>query len=224
MAESSAAVFSISHRGKRLGLAEYGISPEGISPLQAIAKGVPDEVLVILDDASKASLYAFDGPAGVLLGPSQALETLQHRGCLQVDLAWVQNHWSLILWKMASLSRHCPNESSWRWTWDELISQLLYRYEREVHLAHRSCIKRIQEHDSSPQSPMTLFVTRILTYQEEECDEFGQKLPMEVMLELSDGWYRIRASLDNTLASAVRRGRLRVGQKLAIAGAKVSLN
>ncbi len=39
------------------------------------------------------------------------------------------------------------------------------------------------------------------------------------ILELSDGWYRIQAQIDATLASACQRGRLQVGQKLAIMGA-----
>lgn len=44
-----------------------------------------------------------------------------------------------------------------------------------------------------------------------------------VGLELTDGWYRIRANIDKTLKSACERGKLIVGSKLAITGARVSL-
>lgn len=41
-------------------------------------------------------------------------------------------------------------------------------------------------------------------------------------LELSDGWYRIRTTIDETLARALNKGRIKVGVKLAITGARVS--
>ncbi|KAN0059845.1 hypothetical protein ACQY0O_008419 [Thecaphora frezii] len=220
-AATSSAVFDLTVRRPRQTLASSGIIPEGVSPLQAIARGVPDEVLVILSDASKAAFYAFDGDDGHMLGPQQALETLLARGCPYADLKWVKNHWSLILWKLASLTRHRPDEAVWRWSWDEVIRQLLYRYEREVNQAQRSCIKRIQEHDSPAHLPMVLFVARILEFQEQTYDEPGSAPRREVTLELSDGWYRIRADLDAPLSDAASRGRIRVGQKLAIAGAKL---
>jgi breast cancer 2 susceptibility protein len=39
------------------------------------------------------------------------------------------------------------------------------------------------------------------------------------ILELSDGWYKIKAHLDPVLARVLKRGALRVGFKLAISGA-----
>lgn len=44
-----------------------------------------------------------------------------------------------------------------------------------------------------------------------------------VGLELTDGWYRIRANVDGTLKSACERGKIVVGSKLAISGARVRL-
>jgi breast cancer 2 susceptibility protein len=40
-------------------------------------------------------------------------------------------------------------------------------------------------------------------------------------VELTDGWYSIRAYLDPELTRHLARGRLFVGQKLRICGAKV---
>ena len=62
---------------------------------------------------------------------------------------------------------------------------------------------------------MILCVHRILTYNDVEED--GAAL----VLELTDGWYLIRAEIDAPMRRAVRRGALRVGQKVGIIGAKV---
>jgi breast cancer 2 susceptibility protein len=43
----------------------------------------------------------------------------------------------------------------------------------------------------------------------------------EVDIELTDGWYRIRTASDKTLARAVKKGKLAVGRKIAVAGARV---
>ena len=38
---------------------------------------------------------------------------------------------------------------------------------------------------------------------------------------LTDGWYKIRAKTDQLLARAARKGKIRVGRKLGIIGARV---
>jgi breast cancer 2 susceptibility protein len=40
-------------------------------------------------------------------------------------------------------------------------------------------------------------------------------------LEVTDGWYKLRAKVDRVLARAVRRGVLRVGRKIEVVGARV---
>jgi breast cancer 2 susceptibility protein len=42
-------------------------------------------------------------------------------------------------------------------------------------------------------------------------------------LEVTDGWYRMRAQVDGPLARAVRRGAVRIGRKIGVVGAKVSV-
>lgn len=99
-----------------------------------------------------------------------------------------------------------------------------YRYEREVNNAQRSCIKRIQEQDSPSTLPMILTVSQVRwedpTYSE-NLKPGEEALWVIVGLELTDGWYRIRANIDATLKSAIERGKLSVGTKLAISGARV---
>ena len=84
--------------------------------------------------------------------------------------------------------------------------------------AQRSCVKRIQEQDSSAGHPMVLCVTQIRWGNASGLSDD----PLVIIgLELTDGWYRIRANVDATLHSACERGKIVVGSKLAISGAKV---
>ena len=71
-----------------------------------------------------------DSP-GITLGSSEAFEELRKRGCSLVTKPWVDNHWCLILWKLAGMiyldpeAELDPNRT--RWCWSEVIRQLLYR-------------------------------------------------------------------------------------------------
>lgn len=42
-------------------------------------------------------------PENLILGPEQALEELQSRGCRLATQSWVDNAWGLVLWKLAAL-------------------------------------------------------------------------------------------------------------------------
>ena len=58
---------------------------------------------------------------------------------------------------------------------------------------------------------MVLCVSAIL--ESEDC---------QPILEVTDGWYRVRAEIDSALARAVKRGIIREGRKLVIAGARLN--
>lgn len=66
-----------------------------------------------------------------LLGSTAALEELHNAGCTLATKAWVDNHWSLILWKLAGMVALDPESESdpktKRWCWTEVKRQLLYR-------------------------------------------------------------------------------------------------
>lgn len=66
---------------------------------------------------------------------------------------------------------------------------------------------------------MVLFVYKMSTVS--VVDEATNVRRDATILELSDGWYRIRAGADAPLQRAIDRGKLFVGCKLAIAGARV---
>lgn len=81
-------------------------------------------------------------------------------------------------------------------------------------MVQRSAIKRVQEHDSSAASSMVLCVSRIRHGSAEDGHGIAS-------IELTDGWYWINATIDPALARACRKGKLQVGRKIAIVGAKV---
>lgn len=91
----------------------------------------------------------------------------------------------------------------------------MFRYEREFNHGHRSCLKRIHEQDVSPSSPMVLCVSSV----DLPIDDKGKTR----VIELTDGWYRIRAECDSVLREALGRGKLGVGVKIGITGARVRL-
>lgn len=69
----------------------------------------------------------FNGPNDEPLGTQQALAELHSAGGVHVTSAWIENHWSLILWKLSALVRHKPEDSDLRWNWQEVLRQLKYR-------------------------------------------------------------------------------------------------
>jgi len=51
--------------------------------------------------------------------------------------------------------------------------------------------------------------------------EDGLPIEPHPELEVTDGWYRLRAQVDLPMARAVRKGTIRIGRKIGVAGAKV---
>lgn len=172
-----------------------------------------------------ALYYCFFSAAGEQQGSGAALKHLVSLGCTLATKAWVDNHWGLILWKLAGMvcldpEREAEPEKK-RWCWEEIIRQLLYRYERELNAGSRPPLRLITTQDAPVTSPMVLVISKI-TWSEEARDESGVPVPPHPELEVSDGWYRLRAKADESLARAARRGALTVGRKVFVSGARVS--
>ena len=64
-------------------------------------------------------------------GPTVAFQELHDLGCTLITQAWIDNNWSLILWKLAGMVALDPDSESEsetkRWCWPEVKRQLLYR-------------------------------------------------------------------------------------------------
>lgn len=66
-----------------------------------------------------------------LHGPVDALRELKAAGCHLATQEWVDNHWSLILWKLAGMAaldlESEVDVDRRRWCWAETMRQLQYR-------------------------------------------------------------------------------------------------
>ncbi|KAI0673760.1 hypothetical protein C8Q78DRAFT_1186090 [Trametes maxima] len=176
---------------------------------------------------SGVSTIGVDDPAeSRQLGPEDAYAQLKELGCRLATQAWVTNHYGLILWKLASMVCLEPEREqdpkTKRWCWPEVIRQLLYRYERELNGGSRPALRLISTEDAPAACPMVLCVSNIVVHGSSEEDETSMTYDPHPELEITDGWYRLRANMDWPLARAVRRGLIYVGTKLAISGAKLS--
>ena len=197
----------------------------------------PDELWSL--NPINAIYYQFIAENGSTLSNVDALHTVKRDGCHYASARWVDNHWSLILWKLAGEVLAKPELFESKWSWREIVVQLKYRfvfrafaacfndttsrYEREFGAAQRPVLRRIQEHDSSPGLPMVLCVSAIHRPSQisQTEDDNGNPVAALEYFELTDGWYRINAQIDDCLARAIGKGKIAVGRKLAVAGAKV---
>ena len=100
-------------------------------------------------------------------------------------------------------------------------SHSAYSYERELNRGQRPPFRKIVAQDVSASAPMVLCVSNI-SWTEQGTDENGTPLPSIPELEVTDGWYRLRAEIDEPLMRATRKGKIRVGTKIAVMGCRVS--
>ncbi|RUS19357.1 hypothetical protein BC937DRAFT_87614 [Endogone sp. FLAS-F59071] len=138
---------------------------------------------------------------------------------------WVNNHYRWIVWKLACMVRNYPEHFREWWCASKVIEQL--RYEREINHAHRSAIKRIVEQDDTASKHMVLCVADILDGHKADIKgEISNGIESDSktrsVLELTDGWYRIFATVDKVLQRAVVKGKIKIGSKLSICGAQLS--
>jgi breast cancer 2 susceptibility protein len=98
---------------------------------------------------------------------------------------------------------------------------LTARYERELNGGSRPPLRKIVNQDAPAAFPMVLCVSNILWPPPDDNEDGVPTIP-HPELELTDGWYRIRAQVDLPMARAVKRGVIKVGRKIGIAGARVS--
>lgn len=93
-------------------------------------KQITPETALYYSFHTTASVPTLSQPT-TILGSAEALRELLDRGCVLATKPWVDNHWCLILWKLAGMVTLDPqketNLNEKRWCWAEVIHQLLYR-------------------------------------------------------------------------------------------------
>ncbi|WVQ77705.1 hypothetical protein IAR50_007395 [Cryptococcus sp. DSM 104548] len=203
-------VFDLTRPQNRLSLKQAFLHPQYYSQNELTTMDIPLEIITLRPDNAASYQFAQDQST---FGPQEALEAIKECGCSLATFRWVQNHWTLILWKLAGTVQAKPELYEEKWNAEEVTNQLRYRYEREFGAAQRPLIRRIQEHDSSPSLPLVLAVSAVHRFHEGETQT--------VHIDLTDGWYHIQARIDDCLKRAVEKGKICVGRKLAVTGAKL---
>ncbi|NXP35160.1 BRCA2 protein, partial [Leiothrix lutea] len=140
--------------------------------------------------------------------------------------AWVYNHYRWIVWKLAAMEVSFPQEFANRCLTPEMVLlQLKYRYDLEVDKSKRSAIKKIMERDDAAGKTLVLCISKIISLNTVVSPSSSNKnvesKKAAALIEVTDGWYGIRALLDPPLKAFLDRRRLTVGQKIIVHGAEL---
>ncbi|XP_030304076.1 breast cancer type 2 susceptibility protein [Calypte anna] len=139
---------------------------------------------------------------------------------------WAYNHYRWIVWKLAAMEVSFPHEFANRClTPETVLLQLKYRYDLEVDRSKRSAIKKITERDDAAGKTLVLCVSKIISLNTVVSPSSSNKnvesKKAAAIIEVTDGWYGIRALLDPPLKALLCRRRLTVGQKIIVHGAEL---
>ncbi|NXF82830.1 BRCA2 protein, partial [Sclerurus mexicanus] len=140
--------------------------------------------------------------------------------------AWVYNHYRWIVWKLAAMEVSFPDEFANRClTPETVLLQLKYRYDLEVDKSKRSAIKKITERDDAAGKTLVLCISKIISLNTvvspSSTNKNLENKKAAAIIEVTDGWYGIRALLDPPLKAFLDRRRLTVGQKIIVHGAEL---
>ncbi|XP_060902997.1 breast cancer type 2 susceptibility protein [Labrus mixtus] len=144
---------------------------------------------------------------------------------------WVYNHYRWIVWKQASMERSFPETmGSLCLTPEQVLLQLKYRYDVEVDHSRRPALRKIMEKDDTAVKTLVLCVCGVISTGHAQKRLSDTKTPQggdakpentSAVVWLTDGWYSIKAQLDEPLTAMLQKGRLYVGGKLIVHGAQL---
>uniref|UniRef100_UPI00398F62FB breast cancer type 2 susceptibility protein isoform X2 n=1 Tax=Pristiophorus japonicus TaxID=55135 RepID=UPI00398F62FB len=159
-----------------------------------------------------------------------------------ISEAWTCNHYKWLVWKLAAMEIAFPKEFGSRClTPETILLQLKYRYDVEIDQCHRSAFKKIMERDDVAAKTLVVCVSKIIsmgtksfqnnhnpddpvkqskTVTEKTVIETKKDMTLGV-IEVTDGWYGIKALLDLPLTTLLLKRRLVVGQKIIVHGAEL---
>ncbi|XP_011920021.1 PREDICTED: breast cancer type 2 susceptibility protein isoform X1 [Cercocebus atys] len=144
-----------------------------------------------------------------------------------ISRIWVYNHYRWIIWKLAAMECAFPKEFANRCLSPErVLLQLKYRYDMEIDRSRRSAIKKIMERDDTAAKTLVLCVSDIISLSANISETSSNKTSSAdtqkvAIIELTDGWYAVKAQLDPPLLAVLKNGRLTVGQKIIVHGAEL---
>ncbi|AWO98781.1 putative breast cancer type 2 susceptibility protein -like [Scophthalmus maximus] len=150
-----------------------------------------------------------------------------------ISVEWAYNHYRWIVWKQASMERSFPETmSSLCLTPEQLLLQLKYRYDVEIDHSRRPALRKIMEKDDTAAKTLVLCVCGVVSrgHSPNRPSRNDTKTPQGAnakveppfaVVWLTDGWYAIKALLDEALTAMLHKGRLAVGGKLIMCGAQL---
>uniref|UniRef100_A0A4X2LXK1 Tower domain-containing protein n=1 Tax=Vombatus ursinus TaxID=29139 RepID=A0A4X2LXK1_VOMUR len=145
-----------------------------------------------------------------------------------ITKTWVYNHYRWIIWKLAAMEFTFPKEFASRClTPERVLLQLKYRYDIEIDKSRRSALKKIMERDETAAKTLVLCVSEIISsgtntsITANSKNSNGDTKKESAIIEVTDGWYAIKALLDTPLLALLHRGKLTVGQKIITHGAEL---
>ncbi|XP_044522033.1 breast cancer type 2 susceptibility protein [Gracilinanus agilis] len=145
-----------------------------------------------------------------------------------ITKTWVYNHYRWIIWKLAAMEFTFPKEFASRCLTPEwVLLQLKYRYDIEIDESRRSAIKKIMERDETAAKTLVLCVSEIISSGTNiSITANGKNSSVETkkesaVIEVTDGWYAIKALLDPSLLALLQKGKLTIGQKIITHGAEL---
>ncbi|XP_069495363.1 breast cancer type 2 susceptibility protein isoform X2 [Ambystoma mexicanum] len=141
---------------------------------------------------------------------------------------WAYNHYRWIVWKLAAMEVSFPEKfASSCLTPERVLLQLKYRYDLEVDKSQRSAVKKIMERDDTAAKTLVLCISKIISMgtnmlspNNSKCSVADGKNSASI-IEVTDGWYGIKAILDTPLSALVSRKRILVGSKIIVHGAEL---
>ncbi|VDC05801.1 unnamed protein product [Peniophora sp. CBMAI 1063] len=225
--QSASRMFDLSKPKDRTTLADSEFFPGTYDADELADMGLPVDDLKQITPAV-AVYYLFNPSTSpdetppltqAMLGPASAYATLQSLGGTLASRPWVDNAWSMILWKLAGLACLDPQREQTpdkRWSYAHVLEQLRYRYARELAGGQRPALRLIATQDINASAPMVLCVSDVIW----PPGSSREDVDVRPELELTDGWYRLRAEVDPPLARAARAGKIVRGGKLAFASAR----
>uniref|UniRef100_A0A8D0DQU1 BRCA2 DNA repair associated n=1 Tax=Salvator merianae TaxID=96440 RepID=A0A8D0DQU1_SALMN len=145
-----------------------------------------------------------------------------------ISEAWVYNHYRWIIWKLAAMEVAFPQKFANKClTPEKVLLQLKYRYDVEVDKSCRSAIKRITERDDVAAKTLILCISKVISLSGNMSNISADKNAAEdnkkegAVVEVTDGWYAIKAVVDPPLKSLLCRKKLTIGQKIVVHGAEL---
>ncbi|KAM5180567.1 breast cancer type 2 susceptibility protein [Mantella aurantiaca] len=135
---------------------------------------------------------------------------------------WAYNHYRWIVWKLAAMEVAFPEIFASRClTPERVLLHLKYRYEVEIDKSRRSALRRIMERDDTAAKTLILCVSKGLSWGGSDKSELTDPKQSSAVIEVTDGWYGIKALLDTALTALLHRRRLFIGQKIIVNGAEL---